>query len=244
MSGDSAEKHWLDGGLRNELLRVLKRHDPKPGCVRIAAHMETCFGPGGDEWQVRFIDEEASLEKDSEINDIQVWGFHHDKRSPIWQALNQLDLAIQGDTPIQKIHELEHKLERAFRSEWDIAMGHQIEGILHDVLSDFPTFGWSIRAADASSETDLHNELPAGLARQLALLLMKSVATLDEGLRKLKETDAEWLVPREARLVELRVMLAEGPAFEAGRDAYQVYADWQGAVADHCDILMGKNGGL
>jgi hypothetical protein len=89
------EEKWKQ--LEGSIVKVIKHY--QPDIIRVAGHLRPCFGEAAEEvskWQIRFLKHEKGLKEllacdsksDNSVKlDIQVWGFHHDEYSKIWNVL-------------------------------------------------------------------------------------------------------------------------------------------------------------
>jgi hypothetical protein len=93
------ERYWNEP-LARELRELIDKHDSSR--VRVVAHRSGCFIDGTTPgiYQERRETEELSLREtfdrgETEV-DVQVWAFHHETYSPLWNALQAVIVAV-GD---------------------------------------------------------------------------------------------------------------------------------------------------
>jgi len=195
---DHDEKKWQgEHGLGSEILLTLSK-EQQP-CVRIAAHLSSCFESGAnDVFQVRFPDEEQEMKKATGIQDLQVWGFRHEPgRSPIWDAMMAIESALsesklsENAIEHQKAMELGAQLMQAFQQATARDLYEHVTLFRHRMLGLFTALRLNLEtASERASREGRVDETALGMALgKLAGKRAEALTILTEGIKELEALD-------------------------------------------------------
>lgn len=237
-----SEKAWEKMAV--ELGRLVAKHAVP--CVRIAAHLSTCFDGGGNPhklFQERRIKEERAFGDRVNVDDVQIWGFCHEPMSPIWSALDSLRQAVVADPPPerQQLAEFGRSLFDAFKKVETTALNEQLSLERHHLLGLYTALRLELQFA-AQGGIGPDADFALGAKEISERLSQKKLAALEQwrgsSARLLQLFGAK---PHEMdlRLKEVAALLEAAPIElpQQAEEASTTFQQWYSRLVDALEQL-------